>query len=492
MTSAVAPSPDPSVVAPSPEPSGLEPSPEPTPEVPPAPEPRYPEAEDPFGQLDRVAAAPGTVTVSGWAINPDTTGPVIVQMYLDRREHTLAWADLPLPDVGRAYPSAGPDHGYSLEMTASPGSHTACVYAINTGPGTHRLLGCRSVVVPDTSPFGQLERISTDAGKVTVRGWAIDPDTTGPVIVQMYLDRREHTLAWANLPRPDVGRAYPSAGPDHGYSLEMTASPGSHTACVYAINTGPGTHRLLGCRSVVVPDNSPFGQFERMTVASGRVTVSGWAIDPDAAGPVIVQMYVDRRDDAPDGLGGPVPPRRGAVYPAAGPDHGYSMSMDVSDGAHSICVFAINVGPGSRAEARLSRHRRTAVLRVRLPADRAERLLPDQREDHESGCRADAGARQYRLRGSSFPYAVPNASTRRGSSARSCTSSRARMRARSRGSTGFERYDPSASPTNQTYVRELRPTREGLPSWVYVAGPRQAAYLRSSGILITSGDFLRW
>ena len=81
----------------------------------------------------------------------------------------------------------------------------------------------------------------------------VDPDTSSAILVQMYVDGRANALTWANRSRPDVGAAFPAAGPNHGYTVAMAATPGRHTVCLYAINTGPGASRQLGCRAVSVP-----------------------------------------------------------------------------------------------------------------------------------------------------------------------------------------------------------------------------------------------
>jgi hypothetical protein len=210
-------------------------------------------APDPFGQLDRVTTAPGQVTAAGWAIDPDTNAPIIVQLYLDRRESSLAWAGGSRPDVAAVYPDAGPGHGYSMTMDASPGRHSVCVFAINTGPGTSRLLGCRAVTVPGNNPIGNVERVSLAGGRVSASGWAIDPDTSKPIIVQMYVDYRHSLLTWARDVRADVGAVYPHSGSEHGFSMTMEVGPGAHTVCLFAINTGPGASTALGCRRVEDP-----------------------------------------------------------------------------------------------------------------------------------------------------------------------------------------------------------------------------------------------
>lgn len=98
----------------------------------------------------------------------------------------------------------------------------------------------------------------------------------------------------------------------------------------------------------------------------------------------------------------------------------------------------------------------------------------------------------YRLATSSYPYAVPNAANPAGILGEAMSITESAYPGVVTALDRYERYDPTLPPDNQTYVRELRTTQAGVPSWVYVAGPRQAAYLRSTGILITSGDWLRW
>ena len=211
-----------------------------------------PNRGSPVGQFDSATGGPSRITANGWAIDPDTSSPIIVQMYVDGAS-ALTWANQPRPDVAEAYPAAGADHGYSLSMPATPGPHWVCLYAINTGPGFSRSLGCRTVTAASSNPFGQLDAVTATPGAVTARGWVIDPDTSSPILAQMYVDASANALTWASQSRPDVGAAYPAAGPNHGYSLTMNTTRGLHKVCLYAINTGPGTSSPVGCRTISVP-----------------------------------------------------------------------------------------------------------------------------------------------------------------------------------------------------------------------------------------------
>lgn len=55
----------------------------------------------------------------------------------------------------------------------------------------------------------------------------------------------------------------------------------------------------------------------------------------------------------------------------------------------------------------------------------------------------------------------------------------------------YERYDPSKPDSGQLYVRKMLPISHRHNSWVYIAGPEQAVWLKSSGTRIPSGDWLR-
>jgi hypothetical protein len=207
-------------------------------------------AGPPIGSLDVVGTAPGAVTVSGWALDPDVTTPIAVHLYVDGAAAAVV-AGGARPDVEAAFPGYGPNHGFAATLGATGGRHTVCAYGINVGVGANTLLGCRVVTVPSGSPIGSLDSVVRDpGGTVTVSGWAIDPDSIGPVQVHIYLDGAVLAVT-ADGTRPDVDFAFPAYAPNHGYRAVLGAGPGSHTVCAYAINVGQGSNRALGCRTVL-------------------------------------------------------------------------------------------------------------------------------------------------------------------------------------------------------------------------------------------------
>ena len=207
--------------------------------------------------------------------------------------------------------------------------------------------------LPAGSPFGSFDVVSGGAGSVSVSGWAIDPETAGPIPVHVYIytsftDRAGYARV-ADVGRGDVGAVFPGYGPNHGFAASVPSTPGLRIACVFAINVGVGDHTALGCKFVVVADASPFGSFDVVSGGAGSVSVSGWAIDPETAGPIPVHVYIytsftDRAGYArvADVGRGDV----GAVFPGYGPNHGFAASVPSSPGVRIACVFAINVGVG--------------------------------------------------------------------------------------------------------------------------------------------------
>ena len=101
----------------------------------------------PAGVLDSVTAAAGSVSVTGWALDPDTASATSVHVYVDADGVALP-ADVDRPDLSPHFPDYGTAHGFSATIPAAPGPHAVCAYAINIGAGGHTFLGCRDVTVP--------------------------------------------------------------------------------------------------------------------------------------------------------------------------------------------------------------------------------------------------------------------------------------------------------------------------------------------------------
>jgi len=97
-----------------------------------------------------------------------------------------------------------------------------------------------------------------------------------------------------------------------------------------------------------MPTGSAFGSFDSVVASgAGQATVRGWAIDPDTADPIRVDMYVDGHG-ASSGPANGDRPDIAAAFAGYGAAHGFNVMLSgLTPGNHTVCVYAINVGAGS-------------------------------------------------------------------------------------------------------------------------------------------------
>ncbi|UCR90342.1 hypothetical protein [Mycetocola spongiae] len=307
----------------------------------------------PFGAFDVVIPAPGMITVRGWTIDPDTTGPVNVRVALNGVTQIYP-AEAFRPDVGAAYPGFGNNHGFDIVIPIMNDRNVnVCVEALGDKAGvTPVQLGCKSVAIPDgpapelgRAPLGSLDSVNTGIGEVTVGGWTLDPDTYDPIRVHVYVGERG-TAAMANGARSDIARAYPKYGPNHGFNVRVTGVSGTQNVCAYGIDSAGKINTTLGCRVVTIEaplleeGRAPIGNLEVVRTGADSVTVVGWAIDPDTREPISVHVYAGARGQA---FRADVPRSDIAThYPVYGANHGFNATMTGLSGTQNICVYAID------------------------------------------------------------------------------------------------------------------------------------------------------
>lgn len=203
------------------------------------------------------------------------------------------------------------------------------------------------------SPIGQVDPIgnfesavSSEAGKLTIRGWAFDYDTTNPISVHVYVDG---AFAWggpANVSRGDVQRAYPSQSGNHGFQQTLSLNPGTRNVCVYGINQGYGQNSLISCRTVTVAAPAADGRLDSVTPGVGSVEVRGWAFDQSNDQTTSVHVYVNGSFAA----GFPANASRPDVakaFPGKSANHGYLQTIPMSQGTHSVCVYGLTANKAS-------------------------------------------------------------------------------------------------------------------------------------------------
>jgi len=298
-------------------------------------------AGSPFGSFDTAQmVGTGAVTVTGWAIDPDTRAPIDVHVYVDAYG-SITTAELPRPDVAAAYPGFGEAHGFITTVPVPLGAKQVCAYGLNTASGVNRLLGCRPL---GGDPFGAIDVAAVDGpGRIAVSGWAIDPNDPTPTRITLRSGSVESAVT-ADLVRNDlVGFGQ---GPAHGWSTILSLpTGGAQQVCVDVQNAiGPGSTVALGCRTVSLPSGDPVGHLDVVAAGPGVVTIGGWAFDPDTSAPIDVHVYVDGAATAlrADGNRADI----AAAFPGYGSAHGFGTTVAAPPGVRNVCVYGIDVGVG--------------------------------------------------------------------------------------------------------------------------------------------------
>ena len=326
---------------------------------------------DPIGYLDQAVASGSTaIRVVGWAADPDNLQqPLTVLGSVDGVVVAQQVTAVARPDVVAAR-FTGPTPGFAMSLPAAPGSHTACVTAVNVGAGANRTFRCWNVVVPvppgaiptaaqlaAESPFGWFDSASASGNTVTLTGWAADPDSLAqPLKITATRDGVAAVITSAAVvARPDVVWAR-HTGPTPGFSLTTTMANGGHRVCVTATNIGVGVDKSLGCRSVWVGPppptaaeiaaQSPVGALESARAASSTsILLTGWASDPNnRATSLKVVAYLDGSAAATVTANVPRPDL--VTSRGTGPAAGYSFTIPAAAGSHNVCVWAVNIGVG--------------------------------------------------------------------------------------------------------------------------------------------------
>ncbi|MBO0866690.1 MAG: fibronectin type III domain-containing protein, partial [Mycobacterium sp.] len=190
--------------------------------------------------------------------------PVNVNITVDNRSVETVPANLDVP--------RHPGHGFSTAVPMTSGRHTICAIGINVGYGAgNSPPACRTLSFT-FSPLGDytsLTRASDGSNALLARGYAFDPDTTGPISVALTVDGVDAGTTVANHWRADVGRRYPRFGHLHGFAAQLAADSGEHTVCVVAQNVGGGSDTNLGCKTVIAVHPHPPWKPRDVTASPG-------------------------------------------------------------------------------------------------------------------------------------------------------------------------------------------------------------------------------
>jgi cell wall-associated NlpC family hydrolase len=269
-------------------------------------------SHNPVGRVDAVSIKDAVVSFAGWAVDPDTAGTVRIVVKIDSVPVSSVLANGSRPDVAKVHPSFGPNRGFVGSVTMPSGNHTVCLVAGDLAIGDDTTLACKAITVPagvgprsipaTKRPYGFLDAVSFAGGKLTVRGWTIDPDTSQSLLVDVMVNGNSYGSAVANLARADVAKVHPGFGTNHGYSYSVPAALGSgnYEVCVVAVNDAAGGNTILPCHILtVLPTTEPASlqtatarvaaaAIQAQAIASGAVPASAFPTNYTAAARIAV------------------------------------------------------------------------------------------------------------------------------------------------------------------------------------------------------------
>ncbi len=135
-----------------------------------------------------------------------------------------------------------------------------------------------------------------------VSGWAFDPNAPRTALsIRAYVGGKRgrrsallHELGpVAAGSRPDIALTHRASGGVGGFDTSfLTVKSGRERLCAYAVGIGPGSDKLLGCRTVGVP--LPLSLVRaRATPGSVRVTVRcEWPTETQCPGQILLRARV--------------------------------------------------------------------------------------------------------------------------------------------------------------------------------------------------------
>ena len=168
-----------------------------------------------------------------------------------------------------------------------------------------------------------------------------DTDRTGcngrTVASGVTVNQGQNTTVW-NTSGVPAGR----------YWLCLTITRGGAVTSGYA-----GGVLVVGADPPTGPqaDPDPLGSWDSAALSGRTYQVGGWAFDPNAPQqPINVDVYDHRPDGSDTGVRlttGGSRPDVAAAFSGAGSNTGFNGSIQLRGaGRHSVCIFAINTGPG--------------------------------------------------------------------------------------------------------------------------------------------------
>ncbi|HEY0169395.1 MAG TPA: hypothetical protein VGB75_20330 [Jatrophihabitans sp.] len=198
---------------------------------------------NPTGGLS--SSTPGTwgyYSVTGWAIDWDTTDPIQVSLVLDGVVIQTKTANAAYSGLNASHPGYGDNHGYSFYTGKSTvkGTHSLCVRATNVGGGVDANLVCWSYVVYGP-PSAATNLTLTNTGTSMVVGFTDNANDETGYVLQRSTDAQASWLS--------VGSQYPavSGSGSRASATDYSSPPAGTCYRILMVNSYGNTPSAAVC-----------------------------------------------------------------------------------------------------------------------------------------------------------------------------------------------------------------------------------------------------
>ncbi|WP_375474650.1 fibronectin type III domain-containing protein [uncultured Jatrophihabitans sp.] len=184
----------------------------------------------PRAHTDPIHVRGGVAHLSGWVIDPDTTGAVRVRIRIDSRKSRVVKANRYRADLARRHVAAGPRHGWKALVTVPQGAHRLCVTALNRGPGRNRKLRCWNVHANYTLPGAPTRLRSSVTYHSAIVRWRAPKRHGGGVLHRFRITVSDAGKVVRRLSAPATAASLTLARlrPSHRYTIAIRASNTAH------------------------------------------------------------------------------------------------------------------------------------------------------------------------------------------------------------------------------------------------------------------------
>ncbi len=149
-------------------------------------------------------------------------------------------------------------HAVDWDAVTSVNTHYTTTDNIHMqGPGGQALAdfmhdNLLGVVPWNRIPEGNLGRVRTKGNRVTVKGWAFDPDIKGQIKLQITVDGKPFGNVKTKRKKSKLAKRLGHESSRLGFTRRFNLEPGKHTICVTADNKDGLPKLLIGCDKVTI------------------------------------------------------------------------------------------------------------------------------------------------------------------------------------------------------------------------------------------------